>query len=840
MKAGLDSWKDSVEGAYSAQALQVESSLAVMDAANQTALANLKLAHTWTDWIIILKDINKAAEIQMEMEQQLDKMRFENAQKVIAQFGNYVNMTDEYIKKQDAAVHAFQTERGLTAGQTASFEKYMFGMGETFAKYNKTIEDALKMQSQYAEASGRAVNYSRGDYEKNFAVGRLVGEDNLSNISAQLNLFGVSVSKSADIMYDTYRDIGKMGLSQKKVVKDIASNLKLANKYDFKGGTKGFMEVAKWAENARFNLSSLAGALEKVQGGGLEGVIKQSAGLQVLGGNFAMGANPLNMLYNAGADPAEYAKTMQRMFAGLGTFHAETGETTFNWNENMQIREAAERLGISVEDAKNMARGMRQKGSVLGQMGNSTLSSESKDTIANMAHYNQESGRWEVTTLGGGTMDVSKVTERDMGSIVSGNKEEDAAKYVQGTYSLTESIDKTTKAIAAKLGIETFDDFVQTTEKANKQVLDTFGDNIYTIAKGVEWYRKEGLEAQKKMLEDLLNGIDEKIKAAFDTVDVYIDKNNKRFDEMKEWLDERKVKEEAATAKAEESQEALDKIYEEAKGASYFGNIANGVKVNSARVKATSDWADEQYAKGNYVRYISGKASAWGIKNFGYRIQLISNLLGINAASVDNVLGSILDGYVQGNGSPMMVNASNVTPIQDGSVKLARSDPKDSAIFAKTGGPFDTLFNGVFNKVNAIDNYVHYATANSNYGSSSKVSALYNQYGNSSVVANTDSKYMGGVSSEVSSYTSNRYGDRSYEYNNGGDGRAESNANASPVEVRISGDINLRSSNGESVSIGDMMRKDPMFVRRITEMVLMQINNNENGGRNIPNHRRFT
>ena len=64
--------------------------------------------------------------------------------------------------------------------------------------------------------------------------------------------------------------------------------------------------------------------------------------------------------------------------------------------------------------------------------------------------------------------------------------------------------------------------------------------------------------------------------------------------------------------------------------------------------------------------------------------------------------GSIMDGIANGNGQNMAVYASKVTPIHDGSVQLAKSDPQDSAIFAKTGGPFDTLFNGIFDKISLM------------------------------------------------------------------------------------------------------------------------------------------
>ena len=80
---------------------------------------------------------------------------------------------------------------------------------------------------------------------KSLAVGRLVGDDNFNQFSASMNIFNQSVSSSADIMYDMYNYANKMGLSQQKLTKNVLSNLKLANKYDFKNGSKGFIELAK-------------------------------------------------------------------------------------------------------------------------------------------------------------------------------------------------------------------------------------------------------------------------------------------------------------------------------------------------------------------------------------------------------------------------------------------------------------------------------------------------------------------------------------------------------------------------------------------------------------------
>ena len=301
------------------------------------------------------------------------------------------------------------------------------------------------MHSQFIATAGRNVNFTNEEYQKNFAVGKLVGEDNLMNFEGQMNIFTQSVSDSAEIMYEMYNDANKMGISQRKLVSNVLNNLKLANKYDFKNGIKGFIELSKWAENARFNLSSLGGALEKVQSGGIEGLLKQSAGLQVLGGSFAMGANPLAMLYESYNSPEDYAKRIQSMFSTMGSFNKETGQTTFNMQEQQLIRAASEQLGISVEDAKDMARGARQKEVVKRQMGGSSLKEADRDTVANMAQFDKERKEWYVTMLNGQRKNVGQVTERDLGLIRSNNKERDAVKYAESTLSVAEEIEANTK-----------------------------------------------------------------------------------------------------------------------------------------------------------------------------------------------------------------------------------------------------------------------------------------------------------------------------------------------------------------------------------------------------------
>lgn len=151
MKVSMDAWQDAVDGAYSAQEMAIGSQLAMIEAQNATAMANLKMQHTWTNWVPIWKQINEYVEAQLEQEQKLQEAWMKNAKEQLSMLNLYSKRIDTYNKAQDKAIHAYQAETDLSPSQASTFESRMLGLGEAFSKYNKTIEDALKMQSSYTE-----------------------------------------------------------------------------------------------------------------------------------------------------------------------------------------------------------------------------------------------------------------------------------------------------------------------------------------------------------------------------------------------------------------------------------------------------------------------------------------------------------------------------------------------------------------------------------------------------------------------------------------------------------------------------------------------------------------
>ena len=143
--------------------------------------------------------------------------------------------------------------------------------------------------------------------------------------------------------------------------------------------------------------------------------------------------------------------------------------------------------------------------------------------------------------------------------------------------------------------------------------------------------------------------------------------------------------------------------------------------------------------------------------------------------------------------------ATNVTPINDGKVQVAKSDPKDTAVFAKTGGPFDTLFNDVYNEV---------------HGNTSSDVIPTEPLGKDVILAEPPS-----ISAQ------------STEFSSANDGKVQ----IEPVNIKIDGKLELTGSNGQTVDIISELNNNPMLVRAISDMIVQNISTKYYGGRPVGN-----
>lgn len=790
------------------------------------------------------------------------KAELDAAAQLKKQYLALAKQTESYMQQTQNASNSLAKSMGITSSSgVRNFEQMFNILGrDVFSKWGRNAEQAAALQSSYAETTGRNVQFSSKDYDKMFAVGNLLGDDGIaSQLASTMEIFNHSAGQSMDMIEKEMQSVSQYGLNARKYSKDLLKNLQLANKYNFKGGTQGLMDMAKWAQSTRFNMDSLGSMLDKAQGGGIEGIITQSAGFQVLGGQAAMNSDPLGMLYDAYADPAAYAKRMQDMTKGFGKFNEKTGETEFNINESMQINQLAKLQGRSAEEIRNEIMDRNKRSRIEKELGDyNDFSDKEKTLIGSKAHLN-ENGEWTVTMENGEEKSVSSLSKEDLKDLMPETHDEAVEDYMDKILTNTDKIagSELWQKFDVMLGVwDSWNDNVDERNEKSKADYQKNRDNLISnITEGMQTATKaygnlidvankgntaidnasNGIATAAGNITATLNNLAQFInttvgKLGGGTVDLqtpvaipsqssltqnkggngdgngannaptsfasHLSENRTsakdwlKSSEGKEWNDDHYVKNAMGIMESLSGNKVdvdkLTKNFADIAGIGWFNLKEDGFRENDSMYDVIKNLR-ELYLQGHIDEkgrtLYNGKEvkhSDYLASDFGKMVEAAlanaskyGDISGKSATSesglrkrieegIASVDGSQMrDGFAGGNGTPMLLRASDVTPIQDG---FAQSDPRDTALFAKPGGPFSRLFDGVFGQVSRI-----------------------------------------------------------YEKVTGSDNNTHT--------LVIKGEIKLTGKDGQSVDIINTLKENPMFVKQITEMITKQISSNANGGR---------
>lgn len=640
------------EAERKAMITKAQSELANMQIQNEIALNKSKIQTQKTYENTLIESAKKINKAWMDMTQALN---------------------DEFLKMEKSSM-TMGREIGLTGEQLHSYSQSMGQIQVSVSKWGKNLEWMQKQQGAYQESTGRNIQYSEKDFTTSAAVGTLVGDDIVGELNAGMEIFNTSVAESNTQFYEMYKSVSKIGLNGKKYAKDLIKNLSLAEKYNFKGGVKNLMEMSKWAQNMRFNVGSIDGMLDKVQEGGLEGIIKQAAELQVLGGNFAMGSDPLAMAYESYMDPEAYAKRMNSMIAGQGMFDEKTGEVSFGIASQQMMRQFAKSTGQDYKDVLNQARQQAKISQINKNLDQGQgFSEEQQSLIANKAQYNKDTQQWEVTTLDGQVKNVNELTQSDMENLGPAEGEDPDKSMVELQTQMLE-----------KLG----------TIYSKQESMEIAQTEMKSFLIGDKWLALEN--TNQAMIDTVREEFFQNYNKYSKNVDTYLDliKNSQKhfYDLWKEGNTPIDNVVRTITEKANKIDNTVSTCWEQ--GMSYIkkamGVMAKGMDIDfdlpefklEKVVEKQNRTSEEKPKNKNFYRDVILPTQVSSL--FGPTVGLM-----VGARSLYNYMTD--DGKIDTNGVANSINDGAV--YQNG--KITKINEKDQVLAAKNGGPIDRLVDGL-------------------------------------------------------------------------------------------------------------------------------------------------
>lgn len=651
-------------------------------------------------------------EKQLELYNNIKKQAMDAAKEAVNSILEFSKSIENVSLKTDAAAKSMANMLGMSGANVDRYTSFIYNTASNMSFTNsngkttyldKTPEDIAKMQSAYIDASDRNITMNRNEFVKAALLGKELGDDNLAaSLLGDMDYFNQTIENSTDLIHRMFTEANKAGVSNRKFAKDLQQNLKLAQKYTFKGGVESLMKMSIWAQKTRFNMQGLEAAVDKILDGGIEGVIKQSAQLQVLGGNMGMYSDPLGMLYDALSDPESLAKRYNKMLEGMGTFNSKTGEVEINGPDVLRLKAYAQATGISYEDARKQVTQKTKNTQIDSYLKNAgadnNYTEQQKALIYNKAQYDSTTGKWQVTLDNGKTYnDISDLSDAQIDELLPVEERiEDKVSKIMDYTAMMAGVTQHGQQVVAE---DTRGNLIKNIQERMDENLRFFNENLPVLREEVT-QANDFVTAQNKIQHDIVVATNKILTEEFEIIKASAKNLQKDIENTESNLRQ------GLNAVAEDLN-VMNGIF---KGANE--KLAKSLNMNAELMMSEKEKAEKEEEAQRQAKIKAHEDMAKELEKKGQHVEsklqssMAADLRGDHMAArglEKSAFGHFMrDGVISSNGSPMFVESSKITPINDGSVSLAKTDPNDIGLFAKPGGPFDILFRLIFGRINDV------------------------------------------------------------------------------------------------------------------------------------------
>lgn len=305
---------------------------------------------------------------------------FENSFGKIKSFGLF---------EMDKAIKQSALDMGMLGRQSSSYQKTIRNTALSTNELGMGVKELSKMQASYSEELGRTVELGDAGLKAMSAMAAAtgLGVEGAAKLAAEMDNQGMSAERTKDFVEQTMNDSSKMGLNAAKVIKNIQNNMKMLNKYNFKGGVKGLAKMAQTTAKLGVDMGVATGMADKLFD--IEGAVEMSSQLQVMGGKWAQLADPFKLMYMARNDMEGLTKMIGEAAEESAHFNKETGEFEISGLEMHRLRKIAEQTGVSYDELATAGKNAAKFTKIKTQVG-FKMSDEAEEFLTNTAKLDKD------------------------------------------------------------------------------------------------------------------------------------------------------------------------------------------------------------------------------------------------------------------------------------------------------------------------------------------------------------------------------------------------------------------------------------------------------------------
>jgi hypothetical protein len=215
-----------------------------------------------------------------------------------------------------------------------------------------SISDVSNTIIKISEGSRRNVIDTEEQVSKLFAASRMLGKDANTLVSSFAEV-GYETSQIGPNLENSIEYVQSVGLNAKTVVRDVAENMELMNRFNFSDGVQGLTKMAAQASMLRFEMQNTANFADKVMSP--EGAIEAAAGFQRLGVNIGGLVDPFKLMNDSINDPGALQDSIIKATKQYTEFDEKTKSFKINPQGILMLKELSDVTGITTKELSKTA-----------------------------------------------------------------------------------------------------------------------------------------------------------------------------------------------------------------------------------------------------------------------------------------------------------------------------------------------------------------------------------------------------------------------------------------------------------------------------------------------------
>ena len=209
-----------------------------------------------------------------------------------------------------------------------------------------------------------------------------VAAGDIATMVEAFDSIGVNTDDAINNISKMQQEARSYGINVGQFMKNIGSNIKLLNSYNFKNGVEGFTKMVAKAQALRIDFNKTVSLADSLLSP--ETAIETAAGFQMLGGAVGDLGDPFKLLYMAQNDVEGLQDSILGMAESATVFNEKTGEFDIPVTEMYRLREAAKLTGMDYQELANTAVKSAERTRKLDMLAGSGLDDDTKELIANL------------------------------------------------------------------------------------------------------------------------------------------------------------------------------------------------------------------------------------------------------------------------------------------------------------------------------------------------------------------------------------------------------------------------------------------------------------------------